>query len=242
MKWVRFSLSIAVVLILCACTTPTLNPASPGTTLILPGIFGDTPDYNGLAQGLAAGGNQDRIQLFHWGDGLPLFLVNLSSQNLHEASEKQLADYLTNLHKKDPASQIALIGHSGGAGVILGTLPRLNFAIGPVILLAPAVSPDYNLKPALEHCSLIHVFYSPDDDFWQGLGPQLCGNYDNAHRSGAGRYGFTLAGLDESEKARVLQHPYSKDWQKFGVYGGHFEWLRGAFAAEVLEPLISENQ
>ncbi len=231
-----------IVLLLAGCASPVLNSGSKGLVIVVPGIAGDGPDYGGLCRGLADGGQRGRIETFDWGYPWPLMLVNLSSGNLHEAAEKKLAEYLTSLREKNPDEEIALIGHSAGAGVILGALPRLSFSVGPVILLAPAVSPDYDLKGALEHCRVLHVFYSEDDDFWQGLGPEIFGNYDGVHRSGAGRRGFTLIGLDESERKRVFQHAFAREWKEYGVYGGHFEWLRGAFGAEVLEPVIQDQR
>jgi pimeloyl-ACP methyl ester carboxylesterase len=237
LKAIRIVLVAAVALMLGGCVSPILNAGAANRVIVVPGIVGDGPDYTGLCRGLIAGGDADRIEVFEWGCPWPLMLVNISWQGLHEQTEEKLAAYLARLH----VEKVTLIGHSAGCGVILGAIARLDAGqqAGTVILLAPALSPDFNLKPALGHCRTIQVFYSEDDWFWQGLGPQITGEYDGAHRSGAGRRGFTLYGLDEEEKKRVIQHAYEPDWESFGVYGGHFDWLRPAFGAEVLEPLVN---
>jgi len=244
MRMLRFGLILGLVLVAGGCASPVLNSEASDEVIMVPGIGGDGPEYGGVCRALADAGNKDRIQVFDWGYHWPLFFVNISSGNLHEETEKKLAAFIEAWHQKNPRARIVLIGHSAGAGVILGTVARLDDAtgdVGPIILLAPAVSPDYDLRPALRHCRTIHVFFSTEDDFWQGFGPSLFGEYDRTHRDGAGRWGFTLQNRDASQRARVVQHPYDKQWDKLGNHGGHFGWLSHDFVMRVLEPLTQTN-
>ncbi|MGA3066491.1 MAG: hypothetical protein ABSF29_06545 [Tepidisphaeraceae bacterium] len=236
----------ALALIAGGCAaTPILNSGDPNAVIIVPGVGGDGPDYGGVAHALADAGCKDQIQVFDWGYHWPLFFINISSGNLHQETETKLAALITARRAQNSRTRIVLIGHSAGAGVILGTLAKLSDAtgtVGPIILLAPAVSPDYDLRPALGHCCVIHVFYSSEDDFWQGWGPTITGEYDGSHRAGAGRYGFTLKGLDVEQKNRVDQQPYRKQWDALGVHGGHFDWLSHDFVMKILEPLVEQDQ
>jgi pimeloyl-ACP methyl ester carboxylesterase len=244
MRTVRIAVFCAL-LMAGGCASPVLNTHSSDAVIVVPGVGGDGADYAGLCKALADAGCKDQIRVFDWGYHWPLFFINISSGDLHEQTEKKLAEFIAARRAKNPRAGIILIGHSAGAGVILGTLARLDDAtgyVGPVILLAPAVSPDYDLKPALRHCRMIHVFFSEEDDFWQGWGPTLTGEYDGTHRAGAGRRGFTLKTLDPAERQCVVQHPFEKQWETLGIYGGHFDWLSRDFAMRVLEPLVQNDQ
>ncbi|MGD1275795.1 MAG: hypothetical protein ABR964_01065 [Tepidisphaeraceae bacterium] len=232
---------MACLLLACGCASRVIAPDAPNTVIVVPGIGGDADEYTTACRALADAGSRDCLQVFDWGLKWPLFFLTISWPDLHEHTEIKLAALITRWRAAHPQSRIVLIGHSAGAGVILGALARLDDRVGevgPVILLAPAVSPDYQLKPALGHVRVIHVFYNKDDDFWQGIGPAIFGNYDGAHRNGAGKRGFTLTGLDADQRTKVIQHPYQKEWDKLGQHGGHFDWLAHDFVARVLMPLV----
>lgn len=243
MWMLRIGVWVGLVLLVTGCASPVLNPDAAGTVIVVPGIGGEDASYDNVCRALAVAGNEDRIEVFDWGYHWPLFFINISCGDLHHQTEKKLAQYIEDRLRKNPRGNIALIGHSAGAGVIVGALGRLDpsYSVGPVVLLAPALSPDHDLAPALQHCQSIHVFYSADDDFWQGAAPFVLGEYDGVHRSGAGRRGFSLAGLDPAEQARVIQLSPDKQWESLGVHGGHFDWLAPAFVAKILEPLVGAN-
>jgi len=117
-----------------------------------------------------------------------------------------------------------------------------DMRIGPIIFLAPALSPGFDLAPMLRHATVLHVFFSQDDFFWQGIGPTIFGNYDRRHCGGAGRRGFTLTSLAPAEKAQVIQHPYQPSWKSLNNDGGHYDWMAEPFVAEVLKPVIDQQR
>jgi len=208
--------------------------------IVVPGLGGDGDVYAQVVRSLYDHGSDDCLRVFGWGYSWPLFWFTISSSTLHDFTERQLADQIAQWRMDHPHSHIVLIAHSAGAGVAVGALSRLSgpIEVGPVILLAPSLSPDFDLRPALKHADIIHVFYSPNDDFWQGWGPIIFGTYDGAHRDAAGRTGFSLANLSPSEKARVIQHPYQSEWNDLENHGGHFDWMAEPFVGAVLKPLI----
>jgi len=241
----RSSAILAALLALAAagCATPVIAPQQPNTVIVVPGLGGDGGDYAQIVHALHDAGCQDRLCVFNWGCSWALFPITLASSGLHHDTERRLAALIIQWRKDHPGSRIALIGHSAGAGVIVGMLARLDdsVTVGPVILLAPALSPDFDLRPALAHANCIHVFYSADDWFWQGIGSTIFGGYDGVHRDGAGRRGFTLAHLSDEQKCKVIQHPWQPQWKSLGEDGGHFDWMSGPFVAHVLAPLIGDT-
>ena len=229
--------------LLFGCATPMISPQQPNTVIVVPGIGGDGPVYGQILQSLHDHGSTDCLRVWDWGSSYPLFVISISSRTWHHISERHLADQIIRWRQDHPHSRIVLIAHSAGAGVALGALARLPDPIqtGPVILLAPSLSPNFDLRPALKHACVIHVFYSPADDFWQGFGPLVFGTYDRVHCNGAGRRGFSMTDLSASEKARVIQHRFEKDWESLGVDGGHFDWMAEPFVAAVIKPLIDSS-
>ncbi len=222
------------------CATKTLQPDKPDLVLVIPGIGGDGGVYGGVVQALRDGGSNDCLAVSDWGSSYPLFFISISSGAWHESAEKKLAAKLVEWRAAHPQSRLALIAHSAGAGVALGALARLpaGMQVGPVILLAPALGQRFDLAPALRHATAIHVFFSGDDFFWQGIGPIVFGNYDGVHANGAGRRGFALTGLTAAEKSKVVQHPFQKQWRALGNDGGHFDWLARPFVEAVIEPIV----
>jgi pimeloyl-ACP methyl ester carboxylesterase len=231
---------LAFLILLTGCATQVIAPQRPNTVIVLPGIGGDGDVYAQVVHSLYDYGSDDCLRVFGWGYSWPMFWFNMSSTPLHDVTERQLADQIVEWRKDHPHSHIVLIAHSAGAGVVVGALARLPgpTQVGPVILLAPALSPDFDLRPALKHTNLIHVFYNPADEFWQGWGPTIFGTYDGVHSDAAGRISFSLAFLSPSEKARVIQHPYQTDWNNLGNHGGHFDWMAEPFVGIILKPLI----
>jgi pimeloyl-ACP methyl ester carboxylesterase len=220
--------------------TATIAPQRPDTVVVVPGLGGDGGVYAQVVYALRDAGSRDCLKIFDWGYGWGLFFVTISSDGLHRDTEQRLVEAVAQWRAEHPGSRIVLIGHSAGAGVILGTLARLggDTTVGQIILLAPAVSPEYDLRPALKHASVIHVFYCRDDIFWEGIGPTIFGGYDGVHGSGAGRLGFSLVHLTEAEKQKVVQHPYQAAWKSLDYDGGHFNSLSAPFIAKVIKPLI----
>jgi pimeloyl-ACP methyl ester carboxylesterase len=231
---------ILSALLAAGCATKPIYTSQPNLAIVVPGIGGDGDVYARIVCSLHDRGSSDCLRVSDWGSSLPIFFISISSQSWHKNVERHLADQILEWRSGHPNSRIALIAHSAGAGVVAGAVAQLpgGVRVGPIIFLAPALSPGFDLRPMLRHATIIHVFFSTDDFFWQGIGPTIFGNYDRVHSSGAGRVGFTLAVLNPSEKARVIQHPYQRCWKALDNDGGHYDWMAGPFVGAVLKPLI----
>ncbi len=230
-------------LVLVGCATPPVHIDRPDAVIVVPGIGGDGGVYAQVIHSLRDHGSTDCLEVCDWGSSYPIFFISIASQTWHDHAERDLCAKIESIRANHPGGRIALIAHSAGAGVVAGALRRMREGerVGPVIFLAPALSPKFDLGPMLGHTTALHVFYSPGDDFWQGIGPTIFGNYDRAHSGGAGRWGFKLAGLTGGEREKVIQYCYRPEWKKLGNDGGHYDWMAERFVAEVILPIIDKN-
>src|SRR5439155_13518224 len=128
-------------------------------------------------------------------------------------------------------------GHSAGCQVILSAAEALPpGSIDRIVLLAPAVSPEYDLRPVLRAArGGLDVFCSSRDVFFLGAGVALVGTTDGRFgQSAAGRTGFRVTPESSEDLLlyrRLRQHPWDPCVSWTGNYGGHYsvykpEYLR----------------
>jgi hypothetical protein len=112
-----------------------------------------------------------------------------------------------------------------------------------LILLAPAVSPTYDLGPAFEHVEFpIWNFCSRFDLLFLGMGTLILGTIDRRHAPSAGIRGFgadvaSREGIDNGHQ-RLRQQPYVAKMLRSWNCGGHFGCTNCVFVAEWLAPLL----
>ncbi len=107
-----------------------------------------------------------------------------------------------------------------------------------IILLGPAVSPDYDLTGALTHCRNLVNFYSDHDWFMAGLATEWFGTMDRKKTATAGSRGFLDNEGNQLRNGQCMQIPWTPAWRKLGHDGGHSGWLARAWAREVLAPQV----
>ena len=205
--------------------------------VFVPGVSGDGPWYGGLKRGLG----DVRIETHAWGAPLPLFAMNFSNRGIHRSAEEKLARRLLKLVERHRPERIDVVAHSAGCGVALGALRRLDEPIAhTVVLLAPSVSPTYDLAPALARVQRgLHVFHSDRDTLFLSWRTSNFGTYDNVKTRAAGNTGFDLAALAPPElRARVVQHAYQPSWRQLGNDGSHDGPLAQRFVERVVAPLL----
>ncbi|OAI42278.1 hypothetical protein AYO40_00095 [Planctomycetaceae bacterium SCGC AG-212-D15] len=163
----------------------------------------------------------------------------------HAVSEaKFLAGDIATLLRRERPPAIYLVAHSAGAGVILPTVQYLPpNSIERVILLAPAVSADYDIRPALR-CARggVEVFYSDRDRFILGFGTSVFGTTDRRRDSpAAGRVGFRTPVLSPEEQgllSRLHHHPWDPSMIYAGNRGGHYGSYEPEFLRAYILPLL----
>lgn len=222
-----------------------------GLIIILPGIEGRSPLNSSIAKGLAEGGVPAAITIHDWSLA-PTFLagvVNLRAQSHNLGEARKVAAKIVAYQDRHPGRPVHVIGHSGGGGVAVYVLEALpaGHEITSAVLLAPALSPDYDLRRALKRTQEgIWNFYSPYDVGFLKVGTRVAGTIDGRMTEAAGAVGFTMPwGLGREERQlyseRLHQQKYTPKMADSGNMGSHFGWAGRSFVAEWLAPLINSQ-
>src|SRR5207245_886962 len=139
----------------------------------------------------------------------------------------RLAEQIKSYHQAHPTQAIYLVAHSAGTGVALTALAAVPpGSVNRVILLAPSVSTDYDLRPALRGTrDGMDVFYSRRDVFSLGFGVRFVGTSDGGRGCrAAGRFGFQAQAEtleDDVLYSKLKQHPWDRCQARAGNPGFH---------------------
>lgn len=229
----------------------TLDRWEQGYTMILPGIEGRSWWNANIAKGLAEGGVPSAIEVYDWTVGAPFVagLVNLRAEGWNRRQARIIAEKIVNYQNQHPGRPVHLIGHSGGGGVAIYAVEELppGHELTAAILLAPALSPDYDLRLALRRTQQgVWNFYSPHDVGFLGVGTSIAGTIDGRMTKAAGAIGFSIPwGLDREGRRlygmKLHQQAYSVRMAESGHTGSHFGWAERTFVAEWLAPLLNSQ-
>lgn len=224
-----------------------------GYVLILPGSWGEEAVDNGIVSGLTEAGIDAALEVYAWplGDfpsGALWVPYNLRATSRNREQARAVVAKILRYQREYPGRPVHLIGYSGGGGIAVWALEELpaGTKVASAILLAPTLSFNYKLGPALNHTDRgIQNFYSPYDVPILMTACSIIGTTDGRHRFPGGAVGFHpswWASLAErkSHAAQVHQHPYSFTTMLMqGHPGGHYGWLRQSFVATHVAPLIN---
>jgi hypothetical protein len=217
-----------------------------GTYLIhLPGVGGDSPFDRWWMNELELGGAVSRIELYDWTRHDPwMGALTAYAQNHREALK--VADLIMQRRLADQHARIVVSGESGGAAPLIWALEKLpqGAMVDDVVLVAPAISPGYDLSAALRHIrGKMYSFNSAGDWFILGWGTSTFGTMDGKKCQAAGRYGFVLPRrADAREYKKLVQIPYNPDWMKYWDFGGHTGAMSAAFARHVVAPMLRREE
>lgn len=221
-----------------------------GYIIVLPGIEGRSVFNANIVKGLADGGVPSAIEIYDWTAGGPFLLaVNLRALDRNKRQARKIADKIIDYQECYPGRPVHLIGHSGGGGVAVLAVEALppTRQISGAILLAPALSPTYDLSRALRRSGAgFWNFYSPYDVGFLRAGTTLFGNIDGEHSASAGAVAFTPPwGLSAEDRrlyrSKLHQQRYTYAMSASGHNGGHFGWANPDFVREWLAPLIESQ-
>jgi pimeloyl-ACP methyl ester carboxylesterase len=233
----------------CAGATETAPPATQPAVdfsntwlLHLPGIGGELRIDHDMVSGLKDGGWNGPITIYDWTEKDPgLDALGNIKRNRREAAK--VAKMIEKHLEQNPNLQITITSHSGGTAIAVWALemlpPKVN--VQQLVLLASALSPQYDLSKALKHVSgKAYAFYSEGDAIVLGVGTKMFGTMDGKKTQAAGLVGFTRPPKgDRTQYARLIQRAYDKGWMVFGNIGNHIGPMSRSFAEHVLEPILS---
>jgi pimeloyl-ACP methyl ester carboxylesterase len=216
-----------------------------GLVVSLDGIGGYDWGPRWLRSGLDEAGCTSAIVIYDWSKVWTGFWVgDLMDQNRNQAVARDLAHLIMSYEAAEPGRPVTIIGHSGGAAIVVWALEALpdECKVDRAMLLAPALSPDYDLSKALHAVrSRLYVTYSHGDVGTMMVGTEALGTMDRKHSVSAGLVGFSLPAqpADIEQYAKVRQIGWTWDLAKMGNYSGHMGWTSTRFAKEYLAPIIA---
>lgn len=186
-----------------------------------------------------------RVERVAWSHGPCRPMSDLMNHDRHLAHGEQLAAAILRHRQTAPAAPIFLVGHSAGAAVILAAAESLPpGCVERIVLLAPAVSASYDLRPALR-CSRqgIDSFYSKHDPILSTF-LLVLGTADRRWEAAAGWQGFAEQADwkgNERLSCKLRQHCWSSGLSKTGYCGGHYDCRCLGHLRERVVPLLTAS-
>lgn len=209
--------------------------------LHLPGIAGRRWIDGQMMLGFRDGGFGGELQVYDW-TGEVAGIAALRSYKHNQVEAQKVADYIADRAHKEPGLHITLTGHSGGTGIAVWALEKLpdDVKVDTVILLASALSPEYDLTRALSHVrGTCYAFCSENDVLVLNAGTKMLGTIDGKKTEAAGEFGFVLPkGADPKQYEKLIQKPYDKTWMQYNNLGDHMGCMLRPFAEKVIAPLL----
>lgn len=221
-------------------TTAAISPY----VLHLPGVGGFLWADGNLMRGLADGLSGWGIGYYDWTNGDP-GLAALHDQTNKTRQKQKVSAWIQQRLTDHPDQALTLIAHSGGCAIAVWALEQLpqSVQIDQLILLAPALSPEYDLTRALRHVRTRAWVFISDQDLVLGWGTQVAGTMDGAHTEAAGRVGFVVPPqADRLEYAKLVSMSYRPAWQELDNAGDHIGPMSYLFVRYFIAPLIVSGQ
>jgi pimeloyl-ACP methyl ester carboxylesterase len=214
-----------------------------GLTLVLPGIDGESAVSHSIVAGLLDAGVSGAIEILDWTTGCYLLgIAHLRSRERHRRQARRVADRIRAFRAEYPDLPLNVIGHSAGCGIAVWALELLaqtgppRAAVDRLVLLASALSPGYDLRPALEQVSdRAWSFHSRRDLFFDVLGTVVFGTVDGRWGPAAGWCGVTGPASVHPKLTQIGWTP--RDVVAFHL-GGHFGATNRVFVAERIAPRL----
>jgi pimeloyl-ACP methyl ester carboxylesterase len=180
-----------------------------------------------------------RIQAVTWATRLS-HSEDVVDQQAQLKAAARIACSVQAIRKDAPNLPIFLVGHSGGAHVVLRAAEMLpEKSIDRIIVVAPAVSNTYDLTRALKTSrGGIDNFFSEDDSLLDHMAESV-GTADGTRCKPAGLSGFRLASSDPKDIAAYRNVRQYRWTIEFCGGGGHYTWTRYHNVKKAIMPIFS---
>jgi pimeloyl-ACP methyl ester carboxylesterase len=241
----RFRYFALICAHLCLSVVPAFAADPKPYLLHLPGIGGHMLIDDRVTTGLRIGGINGEIEIYDWTHGNP-GLPALGGYDRNQAESQKIADHLAELYRADPKRPIILTSHSGGGAMATWALEKVpvDVQVQTFLMLAPALSPEYDLSKALRQVKGKAYAFTSTFDTVDGLGTRMMGTMDRQNVDAAGNVGFSMpvAPRDKSQYAKLTGYPYDPTWVDLGNAGDHIGTMTVPFARVILAPLLLTGQ
>lgn len=219
---------------------------SQGYVIVLPGIEGRSFLNRSIVRGLVAANVPYAIEIHDWTYGPLGYFCNLRDKRRHRSQADEIAGKIVRYRETHPRQPVYLVGHSGGGAMTLFTLERLPVTTSATggIMLVPAISPGYDVGPALARTTRgLWNFCSWGDAIMVGVGTILCGTCDGRHTLAAGMIGFSKRVRQANsscgnERPVLHQVMYRPTMLRYANLAGHFTIVNPLFVKHWVAPII----
>jgi pimeloyl-ACP methyl ester carboxylesterase len=235
-----FLLSIAVILFagcdLWRPPPPTPEQLNQGLVVMYPGVVNTTTEMASVYAGLRDAGNEQAIEVVPWEMPFANFLMPTEFLASQRPWAKDEASRIAQYSAEHPGSPVTLLGFSGGAMMCILVAEEMpeNTSVDWIIMMAPGVSPSYDLNPMLERTNRgAVVYWSAIDSFCSQITVSL-GTLDGVFGPSAASFGFTTKSL------KLTQIEWSSAFSQAGNDGGHTgsiassSWIRDFVAPGIV--------
>lgn len=215
-----------------------------GLVLVADGVGGFDLCGVGLQFASAREGGSREVRIHPWGHGPWRWFADLTDVANRDRQAELMAVEVRRFRDDHPGSTVSLVGKSGGTGVVVRALEALEpDSVESAVLLAPAISPGYDLSRALRAVRReMVVYWSPLDVIILGLGTSLFGTIDRVWTPSAGLLKFRLPqGLDDEGRAlygKLRQVCWAPSMATAGYFGGHLGVDHPAFLRRYVVPVL----
>jgi pimeloyl-ACP methyl ester carboxylesterase len=208
------------------------------------GDFRATSDA--LRQVIAEAGLPLQVETVAWSHGYGQVVADQVDEEFARTRGQRLAAKIAARRRANPDEEIYLVAHCAGSAVILAAAESLPpDSVDRIILLAPSVPANYDLRPALRSArDGIDVFYSVKDRWCLGLWLRLEICLGTRYYPVAGRYGFQPVAETPEDAAmynRLHQHPWQPGQARTGNTGGHYGSYQPGFLRAYILPLLART-
>jgi len=189
------------------------NQLARGIIFTIDGVGGFNIATTAMTLAFKLAGLPHKIEQLYWSHGFGRWLSDLQDSRRIEEKACELAERIKTKYQN--GTEVYIVAKSAGCAIALRALSLLPpESVRKVILLAPAVSPDYSLKPALRAVKeKLFTFWSPNDSLILGLGTTFFGTADGAYSKAAGLIGFKTSDGDDDESKTLYKKMHQIKWQ-----------------------------
>jgi len=184
------------------------------------------------------------IRTCEWSHGYLRVIADQLCYDHARTHGKRLAAEIDEAKRQHPNAHIHLMAHSAGSTVLLAALEHVTpGVVEHAFVLAPSVSCEYDLRPALRNVSeSLHLHYS-EHDFWHlGLAVKFVGTTDRMFLTpAAGRVGFHFEPVTEEDQhlaTKLRQRRWIRSDFVLGNDGGHFGAYRKPYLEQAILPYM----
>ena len=214
-----------------------------GLTIVLPGIEAESVFTYGMCDGLLAGNVQGAIRVFNWGMPFPGgYLGNLCHYARNRRRARDLAAQIVAYQDEYPGRPVNVVAHSGGAGIAVFAAEALppERSIHALVLLNGALSPTYDLSPALARTQRgILNSYSSRDWLVLDWGTRFFGTTDRKFVRACGSVGFSPpAQANPTLYEKLHQFSWTPEMSHSAHLGGHVTSCTEAFLEHYIAPWL----